>query len=54
MLAPQAHAKDVELTAWIDDALPGPARRRRRLRQVLTNLLSNAVKFTEPARSPCA
>ena len=48
MLAPQAHAKDVELTAWIEDALPAGLRGDGgRLRQVLTNLLSNSVKFTQ-------
>jgi PAS domain S-box-containing protein len=48
MLAPQAHAKEVELTAWIEDALPAGLRGDGgRLRQVLTNLLSNSVKFTQ-------
>jgi two-component system sensor histidine kinase/response regulator len=48
MVAPQAHAKDVELTAWIEDALPAGVRGDGgRLRQVLTNLLSNSVKFTQ-------
>ena len=48
MLAPQAHGKDLELMAWIDDDVPGLVNGDRgRLRQVLTNLLSNAVKFTE-------
>jgi two-component system, sensor histidine kinase and response regulator len=48
MLAPQAHGKDLELLAWIDDDVPGTVSGDRgRLRQVLTNLLSNAVKFTE-------
>ena len=48
MVAPQAHAKDVELTAWIEDALPSGLRGDGgRLRQVLTNLLSNSVKFTQ-------
>ena len=48
MVAPQAHAKDVELTAWIEDALPSGLRGDGgRLRQVLSNLLSNSVKFTQ-------
>ncbi|MBE2314851.1 response regulator [Solirubrobacter sp. CPCC 204708] len=48
MLAPQAHGKDLELMAWIDDAVPAMVNGDRgRVRQVLTNLLSNAVKFTE-------
>jgi two-component system sensor histidine kinase/response regulator len=48
MVAPQAHAKDVELTAWIEDTLPSGLRGDGgRLRQVLTNLLSNSVKFTQ-------
>ena len=48
MLAPQAHGKDLELMAWIDDDVPSLVNGDRgRLRQVLTNLLSNAVKFTE-------
>ena len=47
MVAPQAHAKDVELTAWIEDTLPSGLRGDGgRLRQVLTNLLTNSVKFT--------
>jgi two-component system sensor histidine kinase/response regulator len=47
MLAPQAHGKNIELMAWIDDDVPAMVSGDRgRLRQVLTNLLSNAVKFT--------
>jgi two-component system sensor histidine kinase/response regulator len=48
MLASQAHAKGLELLAWIDEDVPLTVRGDRgRLCQVLTNLLSNAVKFTE-------
>jgi len=46
--APQAQAKGLELSSWIDPALPTHLRGDvLRLRQILLNLLSNAVKFTE-------
>ena len=48
LMAPRAHAKQLELACRIDERLPSAVRGDPyRFRQVLTNLLANGLKFTE-------
>ena len=48
LLAPRAHAKDIDIASFVDERLPARiVADPERLRQVLMNIGGNAVKFTD-------